>query len=56
MAKEQKEMRPEFDKRLIENKLLRGQMSEKQLAEHLKALPDVSENAEEVTFVIEERK
>lgn len=54
MVKEQDAKKRERDRRLLENKILRGQIDEKQLAEYLKTLPDVSENAEEVTVVMEE--
>jgi hypothetical protein len=56
MSKEQSAIREETDRRLIANKISRGQISEKQLAQYLKTLPDVSENAEEVVVVMEERK
>lgn len=56
MAKEQKKTTEPMDRRLFEIKLLRGQMSKKQLSKYLETLPDVSENAEEVTIVMEERK
>lgn len=56
MTKEQKEPRPETDRRLTDHKLLRGQMSEKELSKYLETLPDVSENAEEVIFIMESRK
>ena len=56
MSKEQDAIREETDRRLLENKILRGQISEKKLAQYLKTLPDVSENAEEVVVVMEERK
>jgi hypothetical protein len=56
MTKEKKETRPEMDKRLINEKILRRQMSEKELSQYLKTLPDVSDNAEEIVFVLEERK
>ena len=56
MPKEQIAIREETDRRLVENKISRGQMSEKQLAEYLETLPDVSENAEEVVVVMEDRE
>jgi hypothetical protein len=56
MAKEQKKTTEPMDRRLLEIKLLRGQMSKKQLSKYLETLPDVSENAEEVAVVMEERK
>jgi hypothetical protein len=56
MSKEQNAIREETDKRLLDNKISRGQLSEKQLAQYLKTLPDASENAEEVVIVMEERK
>jgi len=37
------------DRRIISRKLLAGELSEKDLVTLLKKLPDVSENAEEVT-------
>lgn len=56
MSKEQNAIREETDRRLLENKISRGQVSEKQIAKYLETLPDVSENAEEVIVVMEERK
>jgi hypothetical protein len=56
MVREQKKTPEQMDRRLIDVKLLRGQMSEKQLSKYLETLPDVSENAEEVAVVMEERK
>jgi hypothetical protein len=56
MAKEQKKTPEQIDRRLLDIKLLRGQMSEKQLSKYLETLPDVSENAEEASIVMEERK
>jgi hypothetical protein len=56
MVKEQKKTPEQMDRRLLDVKLLRGQMSKKQLSKYLETLPDVSENAEEVTIVMEERK
>jgi hypothetical protein len=56
MSKEQNAIREETDRRLLESKILRGQISEKQLAGYLKTLPDVSENAEEVAVVMDERE
>jgi hypothetical protein len=38
------------DKRIISRKLLHGEISEKDLQALLKKLPDVSDNAEEVTL------
>jgi hypothetical protein len=37
------------DRRIISRKLLAGELSEKDLVSLLKKLPDLSENAEEVT-------
>lgn len=56
MSKEQNVIPEETDRRLLENKILRGRISEQQLAEYLETLPDVSENAEEMAVVLEERK
>jgi hypothetical protein len=38
------------DKRILSRKLLQGEISEKDIQALLKKLPDVSENAEEVTL------
>ena len=38
------------DKRILTRKLMQGEISEKDLQAILKKLPDVSENAEEVTL------
>jgi hypothetical protein len=43
------------DKRLLSRKLLLGEISEKDLQSLLKKLPDVSDNAEEVTLNEEEK-
>jgi len=56
MSKERNAMREETDIRLLENRLLRGQTSEKQIAAYLETLPDLAENAEEVVVVMEERE
>jgi hypothetical protein len=56
MVKEQKETRPEMDRRLTDHKLSWGLMSEEELSEYLETLPDVSENAEDVIFVMEAKK
>ncbi|MBN1364994.1 MAG: hypothetical protein JW976_09345 [Syntrophaceae bacterium] len=42
------------DRRILSRKLLQGEISEKDIEALLKKLPDVSENAEEVT--IEEKE
>jgi hypothetical protein len=55
MVKEQGAIPKEMDRRLLERRLLRGQMTEEQLARCLVTLPDVSENAEEVVVVMEDR-
>jgi hypothetical protein len=55
MVKGQDAVPQEMDRRLLERKLLRGQMTEEQLAPCLATLPDVSENAEEVVVFIEDR-
>jgi hypothetical protein len=56
MTKEKKETRPELDKRLVDQKMLQGQMSKKEISQYLKTLPDMSDDADEVVFVMEERK
>lgn len=38
------------DKRIISRRLLSGELSEKELGSLLKKLPDVAENAEEISF------
>ena len=38
-----------IDRRIISRKLLNGEITEKDLSGLLKKLPDVSENAEEIT-------
>mgnify|MGYP001585802838 CR=1 FL=1 len=50
MAKEQTGIREERDRRIIERKLLRCQMTEKELKKYLTKLPDVSANAEQVVI------
>lgn len=56
MSKEQNTMREETDIRLLENRLLRGQTTAKQVAEYLEKLPDLAENAEEVVVVMEKKE
>lgn len=49
MVKKKKDLyEGEMDKRIIEKKILMGYMSEKELKEYLKSLPDVSDNVEEM--------
>jgi hypothetical protein len=43
-----------YDKRIIYRKIMQGEVSEKDVQAQLKKLPDVSDNAEEVT--IEEKE
>ncbi len=43
-----------MDRRIIERKLLRGQISEKELKKYLSKLPDISDNAEEVLIEMEQ--
>ncbi|HPD56143.1 MAG TPA: hypothetical protein P5294_08230 [Smithellaceae bacterium] len=40
----------QHDKRIISRRLLSGELSEKELGSLLKKLPDVAENAEEISF------
>ncbi|MBP7340812.1 MAG: hypothetical protein PHG54_06245 [Smithellaceae bacterium] len=44
-----------IDRRIISRKLLTGEMSEKDLTNQLKKLPDVSDNAEEITCQLHEK-
>jgi hypothetical protein len=55
VKKEQKGIRGETDRRLFERALMRRQIADKELAEYLATLPDVSGNAEEVVIEMEER-
>ena len=43
------------DKRMLTRKLMQGEISEKDIQSLLKKLPDVSENAEEVTLEEKEK-
>jgi hypothetical protein len=54
MTKEETGGRGEMDRRIIERKLLRGQISEKELKKYLSKLPDISDNAEEVLIEMEQ--
>jgi len=54
MTKEETLIRGEMDRRVIERKLLGGQLSEKELKKYLSKLPDVSDNAEEVVIEMEQ--
>lgn len=44
-----------LDRRIISRKLLIGELSEKELANLLKKLPDVADNAEEIPFQASEK-
>jgi len=44
-----------IDRRIISRKLLIGELSEKDLTSLLKKLPDVSDNAEEISFQVNEK-
>lgn len=46
----------DIDKRIIEKKLLKGEITEKDLEEYLAQLPDVSDNAEEVWIDFEKEE
>jgi hypothetical protein len=39
----------ETDKRVIEKKIMGGEISEEELGKYLRDLPDVSDHAEEIT-------
>jgi len=43
-----------FDKRIIERNIERGRLTKEEYEEHLKALPDEAEKAEEITVEVEE--
>jgi hypothetical protein len=55
MAKEQTNIGEERDRRIIERKLLRCQITEKELKKFLIKLPDVSTNAEQVVIEMEQK-
>lgn len=42
------------DKRLVQRLISKGEMSEDELKDFIAALPDVSENAEEIKVTLEE--
>lgn len=44
------------DKRILEKKILAGELPEDTLREYLSSLPDVSSNAEEISVTLEEKK
>ncbi len=48
MKKKQVMYKGEMDRRIIDKKLLCGEMSEKELETYLKDLPDLSDQAEEI--------
>lgn len=54
MVKTDTENRQSKDKRIIEKKLKKGEMTEKELRAYLKKIPDVSDLADEST--IEKKK
>jgi uncharacterized protein (DUF927 family) len=54
MVKQSTDSRKDMDKRIIEKKLKKGEMTEKELKAYLKKLPDLSNQAEEET--IEKKK
>jgi hypothetical protein len=45
-----------MDKRILQKKILSGEMSEQNLKEYLESLPDLSDAAEEMTVDLEHRK
>lgn len=50
MKKKRVIVKNEFDKRIIEKKLMAGEMSEKDIESYLRELPDLAENAEEIVI------
>ncbi|GAJ02817.1 unnamed protein product [marine sediment metagenome] len=45
----------DLDKRIIEKKLFKGNISEKDLEDYFAQLPDVSDNAEEIIIDLEKK-
>lgn len=43
------------DKRIIQRRIMIGEIKEEDLKDYLASLPDAAENAEEMTVVLEER-
>ena len=54
MDKKKFEYDDNMDKRIIEKKILSGEIAEKDLGKYLGELPDVSDNAEEIIIDMEE--
>lgn len=50
MKKKEAEHEVFLDKRIIEQKIMRGEIEKEDLKKYFKSLPDVSENAEEVVI------
>lgn len=50
MKKKKVMYKGETDKRIIEKKLMGGEISEKELESYLKELPDLANNAEEIVI------
>lgn len=46
----------QYDQRIISRRLLGGEISEKELQAYLNKIPDVAENAEEITIDEDEAK
>ncbi|MDD5712894.1 MAG: hypothetical protein PHY31_09100 [Smithellaceae bacterium] len=55
MDKKKSDCRDDRDRRIVAQKILRGEMAEKDLREYLSDLPDCSENAETISVNIKER-
>ncbi len=56
MGKKKFEYNGTIDKRIIEKKLFKGTISDKDLEGYLAQLPDLSDNTEEIIIDIEETK
>ena len=55
MAKKNNTFQGETDRRFIDKKILFGDITKDNLKDYLDQLPDLSDNAEEITITIKER-
>ena len=56
MKKKEAEHEAVLDKRVVEQKIMKGEITEESLKKYLKSLPDVSGNAEEIVVGFRSRK
>lgn len=56
MNKKQTQYEGNPDKRIIQRRILTGDIAEEDLKGYQASLPDVSENAEEITVMLEESR